>query len=244
MTISVILPVLDEADIINGAVGRLRSQHTNGPLEIIVVDGDPGGGTISAVEDRGVRTITAERGRAPQMNAGAALARGEVLLFLHADTRLPANAFRKIREALAAGDCIAGCFDLGIDSARSIFRLTEKYVALRTRLTRVPFGDQAIFIRRGPFLGMGGYREIPIMEDVELMARLKDRGAALAIIPEKVSTSARRWEKEGIFCSTARNWALQLCYAWGVRPERLAQWYQPNPNKPAPNPPRSHEDAK
>ena len=160
------------------------------------------------------------------MNHGASLARGEILLFLHADTLLPQQALTRIAVALADARLAAGAFDLGFDTSRRIFRLTEKYVALRTRLTRIPFGDQAIFVRRAYFQTIGGYAEIPLMEDVELMRRIKRRGDRICIIPLKVLTSPRRYEQEGLLYCTLRNWALQLCYRAGVSPEKLARWYR------------------
>ena len=224
--ISIILPVLNEADRINEAIGHLRTLDTAAGMEIIVIDGDPDGGTVRAVRDRGVVTDAARCGRASQMNRGAALASGGVLLFLHADTLLPANALSLIRSTLQEDRTRAGAFDLAIESSRPIFRVTERYVALRTRLTRVPFGDQAIFIRRSYFDLMGGFREIPIMEDVDFMKRIRKRGDRISIVPAQVRTSSRRWDREGILYCTLRNWALQIGFALGVKPERLAQWYR------------------
>jgi rSAM/selenodomain-associated transferase 2 len=160
------------------------------------------------------------------MNCGAVLASGEVLLFLHADTLLPDDSLARVKAAMADDRYVAGAFDLGIHTERRIFRVTEKYVALRTRLTRVPFGDQAIFVRKDYFNSIGGYKDIPLMEDVELMRRIRKRGDKICIIPEKVMTSARRWEREGILYCTLRNWALQLSYALGVPPERLVKYYK------------------
>jgi rSAM/selenodomain-associated transferase 2 len=224
--ISIILPVLNEADRINAAINHLRALHDAGNTEIIVVDGDPSGSTIRDVSDRGVKTVKSARGRAIQMNHGASLASGSVLLFLHVDTMLPANAVSLVRTALRDPRAQAGAFNLGIASTRPVFRITERYVALRTRLTRVPFGDQAIFIRRSCFDSLGGFREIPIMEDVDLMKRIRKRGERIVVVPAQVRTSARRWEREGILSCTFRNWALQLAFALGVKPERLARWYQ------------------
>lgn len=224
--ISIILPVLNEAGRINELITRLRGLRFDAAREIIVVDGDPQGSTLMAIRGSSMITSIAEKGRARQMNCGAALASGEVLLFLHADTLLPDDSLARVKAAMADDRYAAGAFDLGIHTERRIFRVTEKYVALRTRLTRVPFGDQAIFVRKNYFNSIGGYKDIPLMEDVELMRRIRKRGDKIFIIPEQVMTSARRWEKEGILYCTFRNWALRLSYALGVPPERLVKWYK------------------
>lgn len=224
--ISIILPVLHEAGTITTVIAHLRDLQQNSSVEIIVVDGDPAGSTLQAIQDDGIVRTLSEAGRARQMNRGASLARGEVLLFLHADTLLPRQALTRITAALADTRFVAGAFDLGFDTKKSIFRLTEKYAALRTRLTMVPFGDQAIFVRRAYFEKVGGYAELPLMEDVELMRRIRKRGDRICIIPLKVLTSPRRYEQEGLLYCTFRNWALQLCYRAGVSPEKLATWYR------------------
>ena len=224
--ISVIIPVLNEAANINRLIGHLRALPSNAEPEILVVDGDPEKSTLAAIEHNQVVTAWAGPGRAVQMNAGAALASGDVLLFLHADTFLPWNAFELIEAALQDTRYAGGSFELGILTDRWIFKVTECYVALRTRLTRVPFGDQGIFLRKSYFDQVGRYREIPIMEDVELMSRIRKRGDAIRIVPAKVMTSPRRWEKEGVLYATFRNWALQIAYVAGVRPETLARWYR------------------
>jgi rSAM/selenodomain-associated transferase 2 len=225
ISISIIVPVLNEQEQINGLITRIRCLDP-GPLEIIVVDGDPQGGTISAIGSTGVTAIVSNKGRGRQMNHGASVAAGTVLLFLHADTDLPADALKHIEAAMSCTTHAAGAFDLGIMSSRPIFRMTERYVALRTRLTRVPFGDQAIFIRRSVFEQLGGYRDIPVMEDVELMKRIRRSGHGICIIPERVMTSPRRWEQEGILACTLRNWCLQAAFALGVPPRHLSRWYR------------------
>jgi len=224
--ISIILPVLHEAGTINTVIAHLRGLQQNSPLEIIVVDGDPAGGTLQAIQDEGSVRVLAEPGRARQMNCGASQAHGEVLLFLHADTLLPQQGLTRIAVALTDTRIVAGAFDLGFDTKRNIFRVTEKYAALRTRLTRIPFGDQAIFVRKTYFNEIGGYAEIPLMEDIELMAHIKKRGGRISIIPLRVLTSPRRYEQEGLLYCTFRNWALQLCYLAGVSPEKLVKWYR------------------
>lgn len=223
---SLIIPVLNEADTINETIHHIRERDADGTVEIIVVDGHPEGSTTRAIRAEGVHRAVAEKGRARQMNHGAAIATGDVLLFLHADTLLPLNAFALIRSTLNDERFVGGAFDLGFNTKRSIFKVTESYVFLRTRLTKIPFGDQAIFIRRAYFEKIGGYRDIPIMEDVEIMQRIKKRGDRIHIIPEKVLTSTRRYEQEGIVCATIRNGLLQLQYALGVSPERLVRWYK------------------
>ncbi len=224
--LSIIIPVLNEVQNINALITHLRALERGSDVEIIVVDGDPAGNTINAVVDRGIIIAAGERGRGNQMNRGAALANSDVLLFLHADTFLPQNAVISIGETLCDPEYVAGCFDLGVRSPRRMFRITERYVAWRTHITRIPFGDQAIFIRRDYFERIGGFKEIPIMEDVELMRRIRGRGDVICIIPEKVSTSSRRWEKEGVLYVTFRNWMLQLLYVLGVSPERLVRFYR------------------
>jgi rSAM/selenodomain-associated transferase 2 len=173
--ISIILPVLNEAGTINESIAHLRGIDRGNFSEIIVVDGDPEGSTIRAIQAGGYARRS-RKGRSRQMNHGAALATGDILLFLHADTELPRNAFALIADALKDGRVAAGAFDLGMKSHKRIYRITETYVYLRTRLTRVPFGDQAIFMRRAYFERISGYLDIPVMEDVEIMKRIRKRG--------------------------------------------------------------------
>ena len=225
-TLSIIIPALHESDRIKRTIAQVLDGAANGVPQVIVVDGDPQGSTINAIEDERVLKITSGKGRARQMNSGAWRASGDILLFLHADTLLPKGAFAMITAAMSGGLFVAGAFDLGIDTTRRIFRITEKYVFLRTRLTRIPFGDQAIFIRREYFEKIGGYKDIPLMEDVEIMRRIRKSGNRICIIPAKVRTSPRRWEKGGILMSTFRNWTLQMLYALGVSPEQLQKYYQ------------------
>lgn len=226
-SISIILPVAGEADRINRALDNIREAGFGDRTEIIVVDGDPLGRTISAIKAQGVCTaVSAKKGRARQMNYGASLSSGDILLFLHADTLLPPNASALIDAAMRDARFEAGAFDLGFETDRKIFKITEAYVFLRTRLTRAPFGDQALFIRRSYFERLGGYRDIPVMEDVEILKRIKKRGDKIVIIPKKVRTSPRRYEQEGILYCTFRNASLQLLYALGVSPDKLVKWYR------------------
>lgn len=225
---SIIIPVLNESEDINKAIGHVRCLTTAAGLtaEIIVVDGDPEGKTITAIEDDKVITSGGKTGRGNQMNTGAALARGEILLFLHADTQLPDDGFILIDAACGNPARGAGAFDLAIESERTIFRLIEKTASLRSRITGIPYGDQAFFFAADYFRGLGGFADIPIMEDVEIMRRIKKRREKILFLDQPVRTSARRWEKESILKCTIRNWLLILLYLAGMAPERLARFYQ------------------
>jgi rSAM/selenodomain-associated transferase 2 len=228
VTFSFIIPVLHEASVIREAVAQIRMLDGGETSEIIVVDGDPEGGTLRAIPDGAVRKILSEQGRGSQLNRGAGAASGEVLVFLHADTALPRDALTRIGEALRDETLRGGAFDLEIDSPRPIFRLIERVASRRSRITRIPYGDQAIFLRRACFQALGGFRELPIMEDVDLMRRLRLAGGRIAILPERVVTSARRWEKEGALYTTLRNWSLVTLFSFGIDAKRLTRWYRPN----------------
>ena len=226
MRISVIVPVLNEAEGINQLIGHIGSLRKGNDIEIIVADGDPQGRTLNAIKDDRVTGVASGRGRGRQMNKGAAAATGEILLFLHADTFLPSGAFEKIASVMRTGRYAGGAFDLGIDSGRTALRIVEQAASLRSRITRIPYGDQAIFIRRDIFQAMGGFMDVPIMEDVDLMQRLKRAGRNIVIIAHKVRTSPRRWEKEGVVYCTIRNWTLVTLYMMGVSPEKLERFYR------------------
>jgi rSAM/selenodomain-associated transferase 2 len=229
LSLSIIIPVYHEADSIHSMISALKGLFENKRVEIIVVDGASAGDTIRVICDAGVKTLVAGKGRATQMNRGAAAAKGDFLLFLHADTRLPQGAFQYIQEVVKKRKNIGGAFDLGIESRKKAYRLIEKMVYYRTRLTKIPYGDQAIFLSRNVFHKIGGFKEIPIMEDIELMRRVKARGYPIGIIPFPVQTASRRWEKEGIIYCTLRNWALAGFFLLGVSPEKLAKYYRAYP---------------
>jgi rSAM/selenodomain-associated transferase 2 len=222
---SLIVPVLHEAECINALLAHLRHLPGRERSEIIVVDGSVQGETIRAIRDQEIITLTATAGRAAQMNAGAVLARGEILIFLHADTELPPDALPCIEALMQERRYVGGAFDLRIQSPRWVFRVISALASLRSRLTRIPYGDQACFIRRTYFMGIGGFQEIPLMEDIELMQRIKKTGGALGFISEPVRTSARRWQKEGILYCSMRNLVLSSLYYLGVSPHRLARFY-------------------
>jgi rSAM/selenodomain-associated transferase 2 len=226
LKISIVIPVLHEAASINSLVARIGGLEHDEKPQIIVVDGDPEGTTIGAIESTDVVRAKSERGRGRQMNEGAKEAQGNVLLFLHADTELPAEALRQITSVMTRQDIVAGAFDLGVKSRRFIFRIIEGIASFRSRVSRIPFGDQAIFIRRDYFNEIGGYDEIPLMEDLEIMRRIKKRGDKIFIIHTMVMTSPRRWEQEGMLYCTLRNWFIQILYYCGVSPQRLAKYYK------------------
>lgn len=229
--ISVIVPVLHEEQLINAAIHCIetRAESCGVRVEIIVVDGG-NGDTLAAMVSRNATGIVSEKGRALQMNAGAAQALGDILLFLHVDTQLPTNAFTMIEETMKRVECVAGAFDLEIEGEHLLFRLIGKVSSLRSRLTGIPYGDQAIFIRRDYFMSLGGYSPIPLMEDVELMRRIKkNMGGRIEILKAAATTSGRRWNKEGMIRCTLRNWLVMLLYLLGVSPEKLIKLYPPGP---------------
>ncbi|MBI3574716.1 MAG: TIGR04283 family arsenosugar biosynthesis glycosyltransferase [Gammaproteobacteria bacterium] len=220
-TVGVILPVLNEAGILETALIGVLEQA---PDEIVVVDGGSQDATCDVVRNHPrIRLLETERGRAAQMNAGAAEARSDILLFLHADTRLPPQALSHVRAAIRAGH-LWGRFDVRLDSARPAYRIIERFMNLRSALTGIATGDQAIFVRRDVFRQLGGFAPIPLMEDVELSARLR-RGRPPARLRAPVLVSVRRWERHGVARTVLRMWWLRLCYWLGVSPARLARWY-------------------
>ncbi len=223
---SVVVPVINEAERINGLIEHLGSLDLSESIEIIVVDGDPAGPTIKAVTDDDVIVAVSDKGRARQMNKGAQLARGGVIMFLHADTQLPPNALKAAGSVLADDNCVGGAFNLGVDTRNIVIHGIAAISNFRNRLHRVPFGDQAIFLRRDYFNHIGGFKDIPLMEDVELMKRIRKRGDRIRILPEQVTSSARRWEKEGVVFCWLRNAFVLALFGVGVSPQRLARFYR------------------
>jgi len=194
-------------------------------IEIIVVDGDPEKSTLQSIKDPDIIKIVSPAGRGVQMNHGARAATADLLLFLHADTVLPENALKAILGISRDKGVAAGAFDLAIGDAHPAFRIIEKVATLRSRITRIPFGDQAVFFKSECFWTLGGYKPIALMEDVDIMRRLKKKGYKIRFIADSVITSARRWKKEGLVYTTLRNWMLQLLFYFGVSPEKLKMYY-------------------
>ena len=209
----------------------LASTHLGANLEVIVVDGGSQDGTVQMAQSLSVKVLSTRGGRACQMNVGARAATGNILLFLHADTRLPAGFDAMVRLSLLAADKgkapVAGAFELRIDAPLPSLRLIESGVNWRSRHLQMPYGDQAIFLTHEVFHDIGGFPELPIMEDFELMRRLR-RFGRIVIIPVPVLTSARRWLKLGVLKTTLINQVAIITYLLGVPPEQIARWYRQN----------------
>ncbi|HNC50993.1 MAG TPA: TIGR04283 family arsenosugar biosynthesis glycosyltransferase [Accumulibacter sp.] len=220
--LSLILPVLDEAATIRAQLATLQEFRLRG-AEVLVVDGGSSDGTAMLAGPLADRLLSSPRGRALQMNVGAKESRGEVLLFLHADTRLPAAADALIRGAILAG-AAWGRFDVCIDGRSPLLRVVARMMNWRSRLTGIATGDQAIFVRRDAFRGVGGYPELPLMEDIALSKRLQRYGRP-ACLGERVITSGRRWEKHGVWRTILLMWRLRASYFLGADPQRLALRY-------------------
>lgn len=219
--ISVIVPALNEEKSI---AATLRALAPLQPYETIVVDGGSQDRTRALAAEFNVKVIAAERGRARQMNRGAREASGEVLLFLHADTRLPATAFADIAAALGDPRYVGGRFDVALDGRHWMLPVVARLISYRSRVSQVGTGDQALFARREVFEGMGGFPDIPLMEDIAFCRALKHVGQ-VACLRSRVVTSARRWEVDGVWRTIFRMWTLKLFYLIGVSPLRLKRFY-------------------
>lgn len=222
---SIIIPVLNEALVINSVLEHVLGLEGIEDCEIIVVDGDLECGTINSIDGHDVFKITSEPGRASQMNAGANAANGEILLFLHADTRLPDDGLLDIARTMRDERYVCGAFSLEIDSDNFFLKILSGMTTLRSRFTRIPYGDQAIFIRRRYFEKIGQYSAIPFLEDLELMREIKKRKGKVCILPERVKTSPRRWEREGYLYTTMRNIFVVALHSLGVSAEKLSGFY-------------------
>jgi rSAM/selenodomain-associated transferase 2 len=221
MRISVIVPVFNEEKNIAVTLEELQRLK---PDEMILVDGGSSDATREICQRFGVELYLSRPGRAAQMNFGAQRARGDVLLFLHADTRLPLSAFDEIRTALRDRKVLGGRFDLQLDNPRPLLKLIGFMISLRSRLSKVGTGDQAIFVRREIFQELGGYPDIPLMEDVAFSRALKRRGS-VACLRSRVVSSARRWEVDGIWRTILKMWTLKTLYLLGISPVRLKRYY-------------------
>ena len=221
--ISIIIPVYNEPDI-NITIDKIKSQDYSS-LEILVIDGEESGRTINTIENKSVKKYISAQGRANQMNFGAEKASGEILLFLHADSILPTNALTKVNKIILSGYKV-GCFNIKFQSKNYILReIISRTSSIRGRITRLPYGDQGHFFKKKYFDIIGGYAEIPIMEDIEIMTRIKHRKDKIFIIPDRIKTSTRRWEEEGMLYVMLRNPILSSLFLLGVPAEKLYKYY-------------------
>lgn len=225
-SLSIVMPVLDEAPLIDAALRALAPLRAEG-VEVVVADGGSRDGTAAIAARSADRVVVGRRGRAAQMNAGAAQATAGVLLFLHADTVLPHDAPAQVAAALAGAECEAvwGRFDVRIAGRPRALGVVAALMNLRSRLTGIATGDQAMFMTRAAFDAVGGFPDQPLMEDVEMSRRLR-RLSAPACLRARVVTSGRRWEQRGVWRTIVLMWRLRLLYRLGVAPERLARSYR------------------
>jgi rSAM/selenodomain-associated transferase 2 len=223
LTLSIIIPALDEAAGIAATLAALGDFRQRG-AEVIVVDGGSGDATVERARPLADRVLAAPRGRAAQMNAGAAAASGDVLLFLHADTTLPANADGLLHYGLADSGRVWGRFDVAIDGKNPLLKLVSGLMNWRSQLTGIATGDQAIFVRRDTFAAVGGFPDIPLMEDIALSKQLKRIGRPLCLAA-RARTSGRRWTQNGVARTILLMWRLRLAYALGAEPAALARRY-------------------
>ncbi len=223
MKISIIIPALNENILIKELLCSLK-KIIDSQTEIIVVDGGSKDNTVEIASKHAHQVFVTEQGRATQMNYGATFAKGEVLFFLHADSMLTTNAFQKLKEMLKESAYVGGAFRLQIDSNKLLLSIISQVVNLRSRFFHLVYGDQGIFVRRKIFLEIGRFIVTPLMEDVEFYGRLRASGKTV-ILNEKILTSARRWEKEGILYATFRNWLLLIMYYMGISTKQLEKLY-------------------
>jgi rSAM/selenodomain-associated transferase 2 len=222
--LSIIIPALNEARNFERFLNTLLSFRSRG-VEVIVVDGGSDDGTREIAKPLADRITTAPRGRAAQMNAGAALARADTLVFLHADSLLPKDADIHILREMTRTKRVWGRFDIKIDSPHPIFLIVAIMINFRTRVTGIATGDQAIFVQRAAFQSAGGYPDIPLMEDIALSKALRAKSRPISIA-DKVVTSARRWHEHGIYRTIFLMWRLRLAYFFGTDPHELARLYE------------------
>jgi len=225
-SISIIIPAYNEATTLPVCLNelqQLRQEH----CELIVVDGESTDDTMAVAAPLTDKILTANKGRAAQMNAGAQAAQGEILWFIHADSIPPVGAANSIRAALTDSQKHWGRFDVRLSGSLRMLRVVETMMNLRSRLSGIATGDQAIFVRRDIFEKIGGYPNIPLMEDIALCQRLKQLSKPVCL-RQKITTSSRRWERHGVWRTIFLMWQLRLKYSLGVDPERLARIYYRN----------------
>ncbi len=223
LRLTIVIPALDEAAVVEDTLARLQPLRGRGH-EVILVDGGSRDGTPRLAVPLVDRLLHAPRGRARQMNAGAACARGDVLLFLHADTELPRDADARVAVALGSPAAVWGRFDVHLSGRHPLLRVVERSMNLRSRLSGIATGDQAIFVRRDAFRSVGGFPDLPLMEDIAFSRTLKSLARPVCVAAPAV-TSSRRWEGQGVLRTILLMWRLRLGYALGIDPGRLARGY-------------------
>lgn len=221
LSLSIVIPTLDEAGHLADTLVRARSE---GVEQIIVVDGGSSDATCAVARAHADLVLATCRGRAVQMNTGAARATGDILLFLHADTLLPRGFAAAVRAACTSPDVVGGRFDVALEPSSPLLRLTARLINLRSRWSRLATGDQAIFVLRDVFVRLGGYAAIPLMEDLDLTRRMK-RAGRIACLRDRVITSSRRWRRDGVIRTILLMWSLRFLYFAGVPAHRLARFY-------------------
>ena len=220
MNLSIIIPALNEAPILGEALHRLEDKTA----EIIVVDGGSQDATVEIARRHTPHVFVSAKGRGCQQDIGAHQARGNVLLFLHADTRLPPGFLSLVSQALADSKVVFGAFSLAIHPSSPALKLVASVANLRSRFFKLPYGDQAVFVRREAYFQVGGFRDWPVMEDVDLVRRLR-RAGGFRLARGEVQTSARRWEQGKVVMTTLRNWLRMIRFFLGVSPNVLARSY-------------------
>ena len=221
MKISIIIPTLEEAQGIEKSLSRACALN---PHEIIIADGGSQDDTVKTARNFTPNIIESEAGRALQMNTGAQIATGDILLFLHADSSISENGYSRIVEVMQDDETVGGAFSLEIDSRAKSLQLISALATLRSRKLNLVYGDQAFFVRKKVFQEMDGYAILPICEDLEFYQRLRKMGRVI-LLEEKATTSARRWQKEGILLTTLRNFLIATLFLMGFPPKLLSKWY-------------------
>jgi len=222
LRLSVIVPTLNEQAHLHAT---LASVDLGAADDLIIVDGGSCDATLDIARQSTACVLSTPRGRARQMNTGARQAQGDVLLFLHADTQLPPGGLDSVRDTMRQPQIAGGAFRLLLTPPTRALRLIAWGANVRTQLGKRPYGDQALFIRRSLFEAIGGYPDTPFMEDVQLVKALRQYGK-LAILPQAVRTSGRRWQRDGLIYTTVRNNVLLLLYGLGISPATLQRWYR------------------
>jgi len=221
-SIALVVPLLNEAAVLPALLAMVRGLPVD---ELVLVDGGSQDGTAEMLAQCGLRWLKSSAGRANQMNAGAAICHSDLLLFLHADTQISPEQIDHLRAVFADTTLQSGRFDLRVSGSGWVFRLISTMINLRSRCTKIASGDQAMFVRRTRFVAVGGFPNLPLMEDIALSRRLKQAGGVVSLRAQVV-TSSRRWRQGGVVRTIVLMWLLRLGFYAGVSPQRLARFYR------------------